>query len=686
MHILKIELRNWKSYRKAVFEFPPPLEDKNIILIGARNGYGKTSLFEAVVFCLFGQHGAGLVERATLGKETYKSFLDTALHSGAKEQGNRSCSVYLEFIEDDGASITIKRSWRFNDSGKWLPHDEKVEIYKGTGNDREPVMPIVDPSSDNRERLEWYRDYIASCFLPPDLIHFFLFDGEQVGKLANKDKKDQVRSGIQGLLGITVLNELSQDLQRHWKTLMAGSHNVKDETIRNVGNDLKKLEDKRKCNEKEQASMETELAELEEKRTNLLRDVARPDSDKREQESRLAECTRKADEARKVLKNLLIDVFPQALVGKDLHAALFQRLKAEAQLEKWEAGKKQGEEQLDRFRDSMRKGIEKITPPLLDEQIENVVATVIQSWESLWHPRPSDCATNFRHHYLNTNLRNNVVEQVKKNASLGLQNIVSAQKALQHNNEEAGRIRREMERWIGEKSQEKRENLNKIAERIGKLGTEKRGLENELTSLKSSEDAKRKEYTGLLERKGADELPIRRARCAQKIEEIIKEIITRSVPDQTEGVGEAMTQSYRSMAHKEEVKKVDITKDCEVRLLDAHDKEVYKSTEQSQGEKQIFTLSLFASVASVSGRKFPMIVDTPLARLDTQHRKGVLLSLAQRKHQVILLSTDTEIVKEDLQFIEPHIQKKYLIEFTPGSETDNGIGESNICEGRYFSE
>ena len=684
MHILKIELCNWKSYRKATFEFPPPLENKNIILIGARNGYGKTSLFEAVIFCLFGQHGVGLVERAGPGKETYKNFLDTALHSGAKEQGDRSCSVYLEFIEDNGVSITIKRSWRFNESGRWLPYDEKVEIYKGSENHREPVMAIVDSGSDNKERLEWYRDYISSCFLPPDLIHFFLFDGEQVGKLANKDKKDQVSSGIQGLLGITILKELSQDLRQHWKTLMAGSHNVKDETIRNVRDDLKKLEDKRKHNEKKQKSIEAELTELEEKRNDLLREVARPDSDKREQESRLAECTKKADDARKALKNLLIDAFPQALVGKDLHTALFQRLESEAQLEKWEAGKKQGEEQLDRFRDSMRKGIVKITPRLLDQQIESVVTAVIQSWESLWHPRPSDCATSFRHHYLNTNLRSKVIERVKSTTSLGLQNIVNEQKTLQYNSEEAGRIRRELERWIGEKSQEKQENLNQTAERIGKLKTEKRGLENEFASLKSSEDAKRKEYTGLLERKGADELPIRRARCAQKIEEIIREIIARSVPDQTEGVGEAMTQSYRSMSHKEEVKKVDINKDCEVRLLDARNKEIYKSTDPSQGEKQIFTLSLFASVALVSGRKFPMIVDTPLARLDTRHRKGVLLSLAQRKHQVILLSTDTEIIKEDLQSIEAHIQKKYLIEFTSGM--NNGIGESNVYEGKYFLE
>jgi DNA sulfur modification protein DndD len=42
MWISRIELTNFKGYVREVLEFPPPDGEKNIILIGGLNGYGKT--------------------------------------------------------------------------------------------------------------------------------------------------------------------------------------------------------------------------------------------------------------------------------------------------------------------------------------------------------------------------------------------------------------------------------------------------------------------------------------------------------------------------------------------------------------------------------------------------------------------------------------------------------------------
>ena len=91
--------------------------------------------------------------------------------------------------------------------------------------------------------------------------------------------------------------------------------------------------------------------------------------------------------------------------------------------------------------------------------------------------------------------------------------------------------------------------------------------------------------------------------------------------------------------------------------------------------------ALISAVSSVSGRGFPMVVDTPLGRLDIEHRKGVLNHLVQREHQVILLSTNTEVVGEYLREIAPHVQKKYLVHF----ERVGDIGQSSVRPG-YFEE
>ena len=64
MYISQIFLRDWKSYTTAGFDFPVSSRGKNIILIGAPNGYGKTSLFEAILLGMFGRDGLPLIARS----------------------------------------------------------------------------------------------------------------------------------------------------------------------------------------------------------------------------------------------------------------------------------------------------------------------------------------------------------------------------------------------------------------------------------------------------------------------------------------------------------------------------------------------------------------------------------------------------------------------------------------------
>ena len=66
MWIAKIELFNFKSYQHQAFEFPQPRGGRNIVLIGGMNGYGKTSVLEALYLGLYGKESVEHLGRAGL--------------------------------------------------------------------------------------------------------------------------------------------------------------------------------------------------------------------------------------------------------------------------------------------------------------------------------------------------------------------------------------------------------------------------------------------------------------------------------------------------------------------------------------------------------------------------------------------------------------------------------------------
>ena len=83
-----------------------------------------------------------------------------------------------------------------------------------------------------------------------------------------------------------------------------------------------------------------------------------------------------------------------------------------------------------------------------------------------------------------------------------------------------------------------------------------------------------------------------------------------------------------------------------------------------RGEKQLFAQAMLKALAEVSGRKLPMIIDTPLARLDSIHRDRLVENFyPTASHQVIILSTDTEIDISYKEKLTPYLAQSYLLNF-----------------------
>jgi DNA sulfur modification protein DndD len=100
MWIAKIELSNFKSYQHQTFEFPQPLAGRNIVLIGGMNGFGKTSILEALYLGLYGKEAVEHLGRAGLKDDVgYRKFVERALHGTAIRTGRDSMWVKIQISQ-----------------------------------------------------------------------------------------------------------------------------------------------------------------------------------------------------------------------------------------------------------------------------------------------------------------------------------------------------------------------------------------------------------------------------------------------------------------------------------------------------------------------------------------------------------------------------------------------------------
>ena len=100
----------------------------------------------------------------------------------------------------------------------------------------------------------------------------------------------------------------------------------------------------------------------------------------------------------------------------------------------------------------------------------------------------------------------------------------------------------------------------------------------------------------------------------------------------------------------------------------------------SAGERQLLAVSMLWGLARASGRPIPTVVDTPLGRLDSRHRRRLIKRyFPAASHQVLLLSTDEEIDQQSLGLLEDAVGRKYRLDF------DDSTQATQVVEGYFWN-
>lgn len=685
MWISKIELTNFKSYRHADFNFPEPVDGENIVLIGGMNGYGKTSILEALYLCLYGKDAMAHLARAGLKIDDvrgYPSFLERAFNGEARRDSEDVMSVRVVVNRTKTKAIDILRRWYFRTStGNWIEDEAVVrELTRG--------VPGV-PKTDGKASFQ-LSDLLDDQFVPAHIAPFFFFDGEEVKKLADQSRIEQVKQGLEGLLGVVLLRNLAERLKTFENSKRSSIASVDNENIDKMLEALTADEAKLAGLRKDAEESLQKLAALKAERQSLIERITSSGGgggdiatvkDLVEEREQLRNAQR---EAQKSLERILADKLPFHLMPRSLLAEFKKQLHKEMSLADWQAECRALQPKRDKFEKAFLGATSpEISPALTDEQVAAIKARIETAWASLFHPPPADCADKVVHGYLHEGLRERAL-QFLDSISVGQQDVHELLAQQREFGDRIEELNRKISRVEGIDRDgtlaELKTGLNKISASIDELEAHIRDDDREVLGLEGTVNNTRARYNQ--EAKRRDETsPVRQLlNKSERVRAVIEEVVPQLFPLKVQALASAMTRVYKQLAHKDQVSKIVIDNDGTTHIQGKTGKEI--TFDRSAGENQIFATALIAGLAEVSGVRAPMVVDTPLGRLDSKHRENIFkFWTGNQERQVILLSQDKEIDEEFYARIHKHVCATFLLEH---ADVGDGVGRTTVKEGKYF--
>lgn len=685
MYISKIELTKFKSYQHAELNFPEPTDGKNIVLVGGMNGYGKTTILEALYLCLYGKDALPHLARAGLKTDEYRgypTFLEKALNGEAKRDStDNMMSVRIVLKRTKTKGIDITRRWYFRANGNW--RDEETIV-------RELNRDVPGVPRKDGERGFSLSEMLEEQYVPAHVAPFFFFDGEEVKKLADQSRIEQVKQGLEGLLGVVLLRNLSERMKAFEDSKRSKLTNF-DQT------NLEQLEQKLQDEETRYAALKEnleknteEISHLKAERQSLVDRIISAGGGGGEIAS-VKDLVEEREQLRNAKKNveaqlskIVGDKLPFYLMPQNLLQDFKNQITSEVALTKWQTECRALQPKQEKFFFQLLKADNfEFRPELTPEQLTALEKRVEAAWQSLFLPPPPDCADDFVHDYLHDELKQRALKFLGGlNVGRKEVNDLLIQKGdLEKRIDEVSRQMARIEGIDRDSTlSDLKTQLNNILQRIDLLESQSGNLGREISSLESLIHQSRATFEGERQRRDSSSPDRSLIEKSERTRKVIEEVIPRLFPLKVKQLSNAMTKVYKQLAHKSQVAKIVIEDDGTTSILSANGKEL--NFDRSAGENQIFATALIAGLAEVSKIDSPLVVDTPLGRLDSKHRENIFsFWTSDESRQVILLSQDEEISPAHYKTIRKNVCKTYLLEHI---EVGDGIGRTVARENKYF--
>lgn len=649
MIITRLTLNNFGVYAGInTFEFE---NRKPVALIGGMNGRGKTTFLEAVLLALYGAKSFAYNESKF---RTYGQYIKAYVN---KADGTLKTYVELEFKleEDTKEKYLIHREW----TATGQKTKEKKSVYKNN----EFNSFLTDNWSLFMENV-----------LPSGLSNFFFFDGEKIAEIAVESTNAQMKESIKALLGITILDVLSNDIDRIVTKITKETKNQyevkelellreqKEQAVNALKaadehiNDL--LQEKEKLNKK----LETAKLEYSAKGGDIVNQRQKLFAQKSQYITNIAQ-------GQENLNNIAAGELPLLLV-KDLLTQIQLQAQKEHETKNFNLAVNKVNSI---FKDYIEfKSGENVV------QIRNFIDYVEkkaqqESTQIIYDI--SDMSLYQLSSLLNTNLakEREYAAQVMKSCSIWQARVDEIDSYLSVDIDEGALAK------IYKK-------IKVIETRIAELEVTIESEQNRRTALHGEEIRAISQYNvfieQLLSKLELNDDGDRILKYSHHASKILNEYKVRLQNRKINILAQTMTDCYKKLANKKNlIEKIEIDEiTLDFQYVNAEGNIVPKET-LSAGEKQLMVISLLWALAICSKKKLPVIIDTPLSRMDSNHRISLITTyFPQASEQTIILSTDSEIDKRYYDIMKDNVGDEFTLVYNDEKKC------STIKKGYFIGE
>ncbi|AVH70539.1 DNA sulfur modification protein DndD [Nostoc sp. 'Lobaria pulmonaria (5183) cyanobiont'] len=687
MIFLELVLQNFGPYSgKQVINLNPKVDEENsrpIILLGGMNGGGKTTLMDAIRLALYGPRA----QCSTRGNLSYNDFLNQCVNNKAESavfsQGETLKAMGSPQEEQLSKRIDPVADTRIELLFEHIENDKPIKyrvVRSWTKNpkDGKDTLGILGDSDTWPDALVNIWDEYIENLLPLGISNLFLFDGEQVKELAEQETPPPlVVDAIRGLLGLELADRLAVDLDILVNRKLKEVGNTKDlANLEEIETRLTQQQEDYQTTGEKLETLKNQVEELEQKQqeafNKFISEGGKIAAERNQLELQQDTKTAEIEQVRQLMCELAADVLPLALIPNLLNQAQAQ-------------GEKEfRHQQVQISKDLLLERDQRLLAWLIQAeispiQVEKIQSFLIQDVDSLYTKTIQIEASWLLADDETLSQLDNLIYHLQ-NSKLSAKEKLAI---LKNKEEEIHTLERQVQTAAAPEDYTKlRQALetaqNQVVEAKANYETIRRRLA-ELETIIAKSKKELSDYTvENIKHKNSEHI-ITSAAKVQNTLKIFREKLTLRKLNKLE---EEVKNCFLYLLHKSDlVHRITIdTKTFSLLLYDLNGKPVPKHR-LSAGEKQLLAIAFLWGLAKVSGHRLPVAIDTPLGRLDSSHRSNLVERyFPSASHQVILLSTDTEIGKKEVETLRENeaIAREYLLKY------DSATRQTTIQPGYFW--